>query len=130
MITTELKDQILNEIVDNSTDMFVTFNINELAAKYNVGSKTVDAMLHEYENRQFMDVDRMLGGRVYCNLTIRVYDFIKNGGYNFEDTIASIQLEKLKLEIQSLEGSIPNAKYTLLMTTIGAIATALTLFKK
>jgi hypothetical protein len=108
----------------------VGFDIHEMATELNTNSRVVDALLREYESRGFMNVDRMLGGVVHCNLEIRANDFVRYGGYQFEEQIASSQLEKLTLELESLYGAIPNSKYNLIMTSINAIATALSLFKK
>lgn len=130
MITTELKDSVLNLIADNASDLYASFDIHTAAKEFNTGHRTIDALLREYEGRGFMRVQRMLGGHVSCDLEVAAYDFIKGGGYAFEESVAAIQLEKLKLELETLEGSIPTGKYNLIMTSIGAIATALSLFKK
>jgi hypothetical protein len=87
-------------------------------------------LLREFENKDFMSVSRMLGGLAHCNIEIRACDFVRNGGYKFEEQIASAQIEKLTLELESLYGSIPNAKYSLIMSSVSAIAAALALFKK
>jgi hypothetical protein len=129
MISVELKDKVLSIIVDNAPELFAGFNTHEMAKVVGSNSKVIDALLREYENRGFMKVNRMLGGGVHCNIEIRAHDFLKSGGYIFEETIASIQLEKLKREIESLEGSISNTKYDTIMSSVTTLASALGLQK-
>lgn len=87
MITTELKDKVLNAIVTNAPDLFAGFSIHDMAAEMGVNYRIIDALLREYEVRGFMNVNRMLGGGVHCNLEVRAYDFVKNGGYKIEETL-------------------------------------------
>lgn len=85
-MTTELKDKVLNLIITNAPELFTGFDIHEMAAELNTSYRVIDALLREYENRGFMRVDRMLGGVVHCNLEVKAYDFVNNGGYRIEET--------------------------------------------
>jgi len=87
MITTELKDNFLSKIVSDAPDLLAGFDIHEMATELNTNYRVIDALLREYESHGFMRVDRMLGGGVYCHLEVRVYDFVKNGGYKVEETL-------------------------------------------
>lgn len=130
MIDSELKDKTLNFIIENAPDLFIGFDIHEMASEYGVSYRIIDALLSEYENRDFMSVDRMLGGVVHCNLSIKSHDFVRSGGYKFEETLADINLQKLTLEIESLQSSIPAVKYNTIIAAVGAISSALALFKR
>lgn len=129
VITSELKDSLLLTILKASPMLSCSFNLNDMASIEETNSEVIDGLLRYYESRGFMRIKRHIGNFVICNLEIIAFDFIQRGGFKFEDTIASSQLEKLTLEIESLYNAIPNEKYTRLMNGVSSIATALSLFK-
>jgi hypothetical protein len=87
MVTTELKDKVLRAIVESASELFTGFDIHQMAAEFNTNHRVIDALLREFENRGFMQVDRFLGGNVHCNLEVRVYDFVRQGGYRIEEML-------------------------------------------
>ena len=127
MITSELKDKVLNELI-NSGYITGSFYINEFAKDFNVKPDFIDAILKQLEELNLATFDRLLGGRIDFELSANAFDFFNHGGFVAQELLLKQNIEKLMLEIEQLKSKFPE-KANLLSNIITAITSALALFK-
>ncbi len=81
MITTELKNNVLNLLVNESPGMSGDFNIKELAAHLGIEYPELEAILDQFAALNILTMQKALGGRVYFTLTAKAHDIIQQGGF-------------------------------------------------
>ena len=125
MITYEMKDRVLNTIVEYGMKMGI--NVDDSGKEFGVNSQYLRAILDQLERLGFIEQDKMLGSAIYINVNVEAHDFISHGGFKGQEDLLRNNIEKLLLEIESLKPSMPDKINT--MTAIAAnISTALGLF--
>ena len=122
MITTELKDKILNFIIENQEELYVEFDGEVLAPTLETNPKYIAAIVKDLANRGMLEMYGYAGYATACHLAVKIFDFYKSGGYAFEDHIIDGNIMKLKLEIEALEANIGKPQFDKMMSLVmGAI---------
>ena len=124
MITPQLKDVILNAFTDKGT--FVSFNIKALSNDFNINKDVLELIIDQFQNHNLMTLQKMLGGRVDAYLTADAFDLVRLGGYTAREDILKLNIQKLQLEIDSLQESFPEKAETI-STILGNIASVVPL---
>ena len=106
MITPELKDKVLNNLLSHN-DVTYTFNIIQLANELNCSSDTI-------------------GGDVIISLNVEASDMALRGGFVAQEELIKKNFEKLLLELDSLKSKFPKNIETI-TSIIGNISNALQL---
>ena len=105
------------------------FNIRDESKALGVGVQELDAMLGQFELLGLCEVMRNIGGRVDVSLNAEAHDMVLHGGFVAQEELLRKNIEKLELELKSLEPSLLGKVETI--SNIAAnIATALGLFVK
>ncbi len=121
MITTELKDKVLNYLVENQDELYLHFDGAVLAPTLGTNPKYVNAIVEDLADRGMLEKQGMAGYHTSCYLTMRIFDFYKAGGYTFEDHIIEGNIMKLKMEIEAMEANIGKPQYDKMMAMIMAV---------
>lgn len=130
MITPELKDLILAEIVNSP--MQCETNINTDCQKYNIDRDEYYAILKHFENLNLISTQACLGGEVFINTSVEAHDLWRRGGFTGQEMILKGNIEKLGLEIDKLSKDLSPSQLEKAgkLADIGtAIISALALFK-
>lgn len=125
MITSELKDHILNELVE--AGIHFSFNINSSKDLFQINRDQMELILDQFVDYHFINMNKMLGGAVYITLTAYAFDFVQKGGFTAKESLEKAALEKLQLELESLKKSFPE-KADLITSVLANIATVAGLF--
>ncbi|MGQ1929819.1 hypothetical protein ACQ1Q1_07470 [Ornithobacterium rhinotracheale] len=122
MITSEMKDQILNEMVKHGVDL--EFNSNELSEDLNIPYEYFNIIIDQFENNGLMRVERCIGGHMFVLLTAEAFDLVRLGGFTAKEEILKLNLQKLQLEIDSLKETSPEKaeRITAILANIAAVA--------
>lgn len=118
MITSEMKDRVLNLLVQSSVDMQCNFDMKYLAKSLDIGFNELDSIINQFESLGFCSVTKCLGGHTYTVFTADAHDFLIRGGFFVQEEIFRKQIEKLLFEIESLKPSMLDKVETI--TTIAA----------
>lgn len=122
MITIEMKDKVLNYLVERSDVYF--FIPGDPERLFEIPYNFFKMILDRFEKMDFIHQEKFLGDGIHVKLTADIYDFYNHGGFLAQEELLATNLEKLLLEIEALKPSLPDKVSTL--TTIAAnIATAL-----
>ncbi|ODS87262.1 MAG: hypothetical protein ABS44_11640 [Chryseobacterium sp. SCN 40-13] len=125
MITSELKDRILNDLINTGINLEV--NLHDAPADYQIPLEYLSVILDQFQNLNFLHQEKMLGGHVYVYLTADAFDFMHKGGFTAKEAIEKAALEKLSLELESLKKDFPE-KTEFLSSVLANIATVAGLF--
>lgn len=101
MITTEMKDRILADLVRRDPDRFSAL---EMADRLDIPLQDVLKIMsyfHEIGFVRFMAGAQDTGGRI--SVLIPAMDFFRQGGFEVQDNILRANVKKLLLEIEALE---------------------------
>jgi hypothetical protein len=127
MITIKQRDEILNEMFPHAGEGML--DGAAIASIVGVAPKEVMKVIDYLIRRGYIEFVGMAQFNFYFDTTLNGDDFYRRGGFEYEDTIAQMELNKLIFELQSLEELIPNEKYNRLMQGLGVIMSALALTK-
>jgi hypothetical protein len=128
MITPELKDSILKELIEVPHKCF-RVGLRETSKSHNIDSYTLEIILDYFEQKGFLSQKKLISGCVDIYMKVPAYDFYMHGGFVGQEELLTKNIQKLLLEIESLKPSIPDRVSTI-TTIVGNIATALSLFVK
>ena len=128
MITPEKKDALLHKLVKDDT-MDTEFNIWEMSKELGMPKDMVDAILDQFEELGLCRISRCLGGHVMVSLNAKAHDMVFHGGFVAQEEYLRKNIEKLELELKSLEPAF-TGKVETISNIIGNIASALGLFVK
>ena len=127
MITTKQKDEILAILMQ--ADNQGTIDGENIASNLNIDVHEVMKVVDYLERRGLIEKIGMAQYYFQHSFTYEGDDFYKRGGFEYEDTIAHMELNKLISEVESLDTLIPKDKYQRLMQGLGVIISALSLAK-
>lgn len=127
MITTKQKDQVFREIFPHAGGGTIDGAI--VAKNIGISPREVMKVIDYLTQKGYIEYMGMAQYYFQFDTTLEGDDFFKKGGFEFEETIAEMELNKLMLELQSLEELIPKEKYNRLMQGLGVIISALALSK-
>lgn len=127
MITTKQRDDILEILMD--ADGELTLDGEVIADQMGISPREVMKVVDYLTNRGLIDYLGMAGYLFQATFTMEGDDFYNRGGFEYEETIASAEVNKLMYELESLADKIPSDKYNKIMTTLGVVISALSLAK-
>jgi hypothetical protein len=126
LITPQLKDKILNDIV-NEGIVVQPYDVDKCANNYDLDDKELNAILEQFEKKELIKITPDFGDAITLNVKVNAHDYLLHGGFTAQEELLAKNLEKLLLEIESLKPSMPEKVSTI--TNIAAnIATAMGLF--
>ena len=126
MITPELKDKVLNNLLSHN-DVTYTFNIIQLANELNCSSDTIRAILDYFNRLNLISATNYtIGGDVIISLNVEASDMALRGGFVAQEELIKKNFEKLLLELDSLKSKFPKNIETI-TSIIGNISNALQL---
>ena len=126
MITPELKDKVLNNLLGHN-DVTYTFNIIQLANELNCSSDTIRAILDYFNRLNLISATNYtIGGDVIISLNVEASDMALRGGFVAQEELIKKNFEKLLLELDSLKSKFPKNIETI-TSIIGNISNALQL---
>lgn len=129
MLTTKQKDDILFHLISKEGGAILT--PKSIATAVGVSEADVNKVINYLERKKLIVYNRMSdSGDFTVDIPIEGEDFYKKGGFEYEETLAQMELNKLMLELESLERLIPKEKYERLMQGLGVIISALSLAKQ
>ena len=124
MITPELKDKVLNNLLSHN-DVTYTFNIIQLANELNCSSDTIRAILDYFNRLNLISATNYtIGGDVIISLNVEASDMALRGGFVAQEELIKKNFEKLLLELDSLKSKFPKNIETI-TSIIGNISNAL-----
>ena len=95
MITPELKDKILNNLLSHN-DVTYTFNIIQLANELNCSSDTIRAILDYFNRLNLISATNYtIGGDVIISLNVEASDMALRGGFVAQEELIKKNFEKL-----------------------------------
>ncbi len=127
MITTKQKDNILTIVING--DNKETISISKVARQLEVSEHDVTKVIDYLQRKGFISVFDVAHGHFVPFVTLEGDEFYRLGGFEYQDTIASIEVNKLMWELESLQNEIPREKYNKIISSVGLIVNALALFK-
>ena len=126
MITPELKDKVLNNLLSHNDETY-TFNIIQLANELNCSSDTIRAILDYFNRLNLISATNYtIGGDVIISLNVEASDMALRGGFVAQEELIKKNFEKLLLELDSLKSKFPKNIETI-TSIIGNISNALQL---
>jgi len=100
MITCELKDKILFQIVE--AGMTQGINIHDAEKNFGIDHITYEAILDQFERLGFIKQTKFLGGGIRLEVSIDAHDFVRRGGFFVQEEVLKGNIEKLGWEIDLL----------------------------
>ena len=104
IITPELKDKLLNELVEKCEVSELTLiNIDSLAKDLQTTSKVIEGIFN-----QFVDIglctpaNYRISGELHVILNVEAHDMVRRGGFTAKEKILEDNLKKLSFEIEEL----------------------------
>ena len=100
LITPELKDRILNDLVN--AGMSLRVDTCSDAPDYEIDHYTYSAILDQFEQMELLSQTKTLGGFVIANISVNAHDFVRRGGFLVQEELIKGNIQKLGLEIDLL----------------------------
>ena len=104
MITPELKDKLLEHIVNNANDMFFKGSEEDLAVAMECGAGEILEILHQFNRKGLVQpVEHQIEESLGLYVRADAHDYILKGGHVGEFMVMELQLQKLQSELLALE---------------------------
>ena len=123
MITPIIKDQILNELIACGTNPIV--NTNKSVEIFGIETQYLNMILDQFERMGLISLSKVAAGHIYVSLEADAFDLQGRGGFFAAEEVVKASLEKLVLEIESLQKSFPDRalQFTSMFSNLAAIGT-------
>jgi hypothetical protein len=105
MITPQMKQDVLNYLVNKNEDLYLQPDLEELVPELKMTAKVCQVILMQMENRGYIELHGMMGYNYIINLNADIFDFHRHGGYIIEEQLIGMEFDKLWLEIDKLTKS-------------------------
>ena len=123
MITAEIKDQMLIKLIEGG------FGDQIIGPKtFDFSYDQVQVILKQFKKRGFINSFDFSGLRYRVQVEADAHDFIGRGGFKFEEDAFRNHFTKLELELEKLEGEIPQDRFSNIMTLIGTVSSAISAY--
>jgi hypothetical protein len=118
-VTPELKDKILSTIKVHPR----RYSMQVDCKHFSISKDMLNSLLRSFAKRGFITILQTFNGTgdMIIRVEIETDDFLRSGGYIFEEEIINSELKKLELEIRKLQSDIPNDRYNTILQTFGTI---------
>jgi uncharacterized membrane protein len=117
MVTPQLKDYVLYTLCDNlEPERMYTFKPEDIIGESGLTFSWLNAILTQFQRQGLIEDLNSRLTSISLVLTLDAYDLRRLGGFVNQEEIVKASLEKLQLEIESLQKSFPDKAESL--TTI------------
>lgn len=120
--------EILFEICATRQKMNFSIHSGNLGILIGMNPEFTEALLRDFVYKGLIKMEYTSRYEWWIELLVPFFDLKNRGGFVAIEEIASIELEKLALEMRALEKTIEPAKYERIMTTIQTLASAIGVF--
>lgn len=123
MITPEKKDALLLKLINDPDRDWL--GVDPEYSGFSL--PLLSAVMRQFSERRFVELKGSLGkGNDTFTLSVEANadDFMRRGGFKFEEDIFQSNFNKLEFELSELEGKIPQGKFENIMNLITTAATA------
>ena len=127
MVTAEHKDRLLQFLTEQkSTTLQIKRSL--LESMLDLEFEFIELILLQFKKFELCDFMVLGAGQLHISLTTETFDFWARGGFIAQEEYLSKSLDKLVLELKSLESSMPQ-KVAQITGIINNITSAISLFK-
>jgi hypothetical protein len=130
MITPELKDKVLGFLVSNCSNLYYTNDLESFSKEMDVSEPFIDSILEQFDERGFIEYERMLGGNFMLSIRAKAHDYYLMGGHLGEFRMLEHEFDKLHLEIINLEKQFGRDKFERIATTVQTLIAFFSAFYK
>ncbi len=124
MITPHLKDHVLNTLCQNcKPEQFCSFKPSHIE---DISFENLNAILNQFQRIGIIEDLNCRLHSISLILRLDAFDFQRMGGFTAQELLVKTSLEKLQLEVESLQQSFPEKAET--FTTILANIATVTAF--
>ena len=128
MVDPKEKDKLLNLLCNNlEPERMFTMKYSSLIEETRIDKKFLTSTLRQFERMELLELQELSGGTVGIILSLEAFDLKRLGGFEAREEILKLNLQKLKLEIDSLTESFPDKadKITSIISNIASIVPTL-----
>jgi len=130
MINNETKDHVLSSLCNlQCFESMIYIDLKELLSETDTTFNELQAILMQFQRLGFVsDVNmRHLSPQILIVVYLEALEFYQKGGFQMQDEILRLNLEKLKLEVEQLSKDYPEKALTF-SSILSNISTVLGLF--
>jgi len=130
MINNETKDRVLSSLCNlQCFESMIYIDLKELLSETDTTFNELQAILMQFQRLGFVsDVNmRHLSPQILIVVYLEALEFHQKGGFQMQDEILRLNLEKLKLEVEQLSKDYPEKALTF-SSILSNISTVLGLF--
>ena len=130
MINNETKDRVLSSLCNlQCFESMIYIDLKELLSETDTTFNELQAILMQFQRLGFVsDVNmRHLSPQILIIVYLEALEFYQKGGFQMQDEILRLNLEKLKLEVEQLSKDYPEKALTF-SSILSNISTVLGLF--
>lgn len=130
MINNETKDRVLSSLCNlQCFESMIYIDLKELLSETDTTFNELQAILMQFQRLGFVsDVNmRHLSPQILIVVYLEALEFYQKGGFQMQDEILRLNLEKLKLEVEQLSKDYPEKALTF-SSILSNISTVLGLF--
>ena len=130
MINNETKDLVLSSLCNlQCFESMIYIDLKELLSETDTTFNELQAILMQFQRLGFVsDVNmRHLSPQILIVIYLEALEFYQKGGFQMQDEILRLNLEKLKLEVEQLSKDYPEKALTF-SSILSNISTVLGLF--
>ena len=104
IITPELKDRFLNELINRCEVSELTLiSIESMAKQLETTGKVIEGIFNQFVDIGLcMPTNNRVGRELNVILNVEAHDMVRRGGFTAKEKILKENLEKLSLEIEQL----------------------------
>jgi hypothetical protein len=128
MITPEQKDAFLLSLVSNPNKGMIT--VDSTSFSDDVDEYLFLSILEQFEERGFIEIVSTVeeSSTAWITVGVKAHDFLRRGGFRFEEDLFRNNFTKLELELGKLEGEISEERFKNIMMLISTAATAVSAY--
>jgi len=106
LITIELKDEILKELIERN-EIGYKLDYNNDANSFNISVPVFKEILFHFEELNFIRVVEKTMRYISITLTANAFSFYEHGGFYAQEQLLKAEFEKLQLELDALKDVCP-----------------------
>ncbi|QIU92896.1 hypothetical protein [Bacteroides faecium] len=127
MITPQMKDQLLDYIVNND-NIRIPIDCNLMANELNTTSICIEKMINQFARLNLCKINIHYGSTYDITAQTEADDMLFRGGFTFQEDILNSNLDKLAAELKHLSGKTSGEtldSVQKMASIVGSISTAL-----
>jgi hypothetical protein len=126
MVTPDIKDQILNDILAEQQPL-LSIDVVSKAEKYGITPFLLTLVYEQFHDMKLIRLETTKSDDVDVFVKMAAWDYQRLGGFVSAEGVILALLEKLQLEIEGLQKSLPEraAQWATILANLATIGTAL-----